>query len=146
MDLGNGGSGQWGFGKFGKHPFQRCAIGFLQDAPREGAGKRRHPILQPGQLVSHLQRQQVAAGGQCLPQLDRHRPQFFQCQAQTHPEWPFLAPPVPGQRMADPAEGLQRRQVEQGIVQPVTQHHPGGLQDAQRGSEHRQGSFGVQSG
>ena len=43
-------------------------------------------------------------------------------------------------------EGLQRRQVEQGIVQPVTQHHPGGLQDAQRGSEHRQGSFGVQSG
>ncbi len=65
----------------------------LVDAPPEGlldqrgglgGRKRRHAVLQLGQFVGHVQRQQVAPRRQHLAELDEDRAEPFQRQAQAH--------------------------------------------------------------
>jgi hypothetical protein len=49
--------------------------------------KRRHAVLQTGQFVGDIERQQVAPGRQDLPELDKDRPQALQRLAQAHAPW-----------------------------------------------------------
>ena len=80
MHLGNRSGSQWLKTEFFEKRFQRLAIGFFDDGSRLLAGKRRHSILQLGQFQGDIVRQQVATGGQHLPELDKDRSQIFQCQ------------------------------------------------------------------
>ena len=60
----------------------RLAVGGLQLGEGFGAGERRDTVLQPGQLFGDGRRQQVAAGGQHLAELDEDRPEGFERLAQ----------------------------------------------------------------
>ena len=55
--------------------------------------KRRHAVLQLGQLIGDVERQQVAAGGQNLAELDEDRTQRLQRQPQPDCRWLPVTPP-----------------------------------------------------
>ena len=63
---------------------QRPAEAARDGGARLAAGERRHPVLQLGQFVGDIGRQQVAARGQRLAELHEDRPQFLQRQPQLH--------------------------------------------------------------
>ena len=56
----------------------------FDDGDGLSAGKRRHLILQLGQLASDIVWQQIAPRGKYLPEFDENRPQSLQRLAQTH--------------------------------------------------------------
>ena len=64
--------------EFGEHLGQRLPVGRLQRGDRLDRGKRRHLVLQLGQLVGDVERHQVATGGEHLAELDEDRPQCLQ--------------------------------------------------------------------
>ena len=61
---------------------RRSAERFFDDCPGPLTGKWRHGILQPGELVSNLKRNEIAPGGEHLPEFDEDWSQILQCQAQ----------------------------------------------------------------
>ncbi len=61
---------------------QRLAQRPLDDGGRDLGVERRHAVLQLGQFVRHIGRQQVAARGQDLPELHEDRTELLQRQAQ----------------------------------------------------------------
>ena len=61
---------------------ERFAVRALNDRHGIIAGEWRHLILQPGEFVGDVFRQQIAPRGQDLPELDENRPQRFQCAPQ----------------------------------------------------------------
>jgi hypothetical protein len=66
----------------GEDLVHRLAIGLFQLRDRLFGREGRHPILQSRQLVGDIQRQQVAASGKHLAELDEDRAQVFQRLAQ----------------------------------------------------------------
>jgi hypothetical protein len=70
------------FVELGEDLGHRLAQRLLDNGARLGAGERRHAVLQLGQLLRHLGRQDVRPGGKGLAELDEHRPQLLQRQAQ----------------------------------------------------------------
>ena len=69
--------------KGGKYFLQRLAIDTLQFVDRLLRRKGRHLILQLRQLIGDIRRQQVAACGQHLTELDEDRPQRFERETQS---------------------------------------------------------------
>lgn len=84
MDLGDGGRGEGLFREVIEHGLDGFAPGLFDDSaglvPREG----RHAILELGQFIGQVIRQQVAAGGQNLTELDEDGPQGDQGLADAH--------------------------------------------------------------
>jgi hypothetical protein len=79
--------------EFGEHLRQRPAVGGLQRGGGLDRGEGRHAVLQLRQFVGDVERHQVAAGRQHLPELDEDRPQRFECQPQPHRARLFQWPP-----------------------------------------------------
>ena len=65
-----------------EHLVELLAEGLFDQGHRLHARKRRHPVLQQGQFVGHVQRQQVTPGRQHLTELDEDGAEFFQRHAQ----------------------------------------------------------------
>jgi hypothetical protein len=55
-------------------------VGRLEDSERLLRGKRGYRILQLRQFVRDIGRQQVAAGRDCLAELDEDRSEFLECE------------------------------------------------------------------
>ena len=70
--------------ELGEHLARRPSIGRLDLRVHLFHVKRWHPVLQLGQFVGNIDRQQIAARRQHLPELDEDRPQVFQEAAQAH--------------------------------------------------------------
>ena len=82
---------------------RRPAVGLLDFGQGEMRVEGRHAILQPGQFVGDVGRQQVAPGRQHLAELDEDRSQFLQRQAQPHRPWRRqVAPELHGIRAGGP--------------------------------------------
>src|SRR5690606_24487696 len=97
MYLGDGSRGQWRIGKLGEYRFDRHAQLFFDTLACLIGGEGRYLVLQEGQFDGDVVGQQIAAGRQDLAELDEHRAQAFQGQAQAQ-----AAAQVPGGRIQFP--------------------------------------------
>ena len=108
--------------EFGQHHAQRLAVGGLDQPARLLARKRRHLVLQAHQLVGNVRRQQVAPGGQDLPELDEDRPELFKRLAQAHAARRARTP-APGQQAQQQAPARQARVTEDDLVAAGARQH-----------------------
>ncbi len=76
-----------------EHVVDGTPVYALQDCKRLFDRERLDGVLQQRQLVGNIRRQQIAACGEHLPELDEDRAQGFQCAAQTHSTRRGMAPP-----------------------------------------------------
>src|SRR5690606_27016745 len=92
-----------------------------------------HLVLEQGQLVHQVGRQQVAAGGQDLAELDEDRPQLLQRQAQARAAR-ARGDVAGGARHERPhqLEPALGRGVVQQVVEAVAQQHPADARGAQQ--------------
>jgi len=84
VDLRDGGAGHRLAFEVFKDLVDRTAKGPLDAGHRHLGRERRHAVLQPGQFFGDVGRQQVAAGGKHLAELDEDGAQAFEGLAQTH--------------------------------------------------------------
>ncbi len=100
---------------------ERPAEGPLDDGARDRGGKRRHAILQLGELLGEVGRQQVAPRREHLAELDEDRPEPLQAQAQALAARRVEAPPDgdDANEQADP--GLAKARQRQ-LVEPVAKN------------------------
>ncbi len=84
VHLRDGGAGHRHRVEGGEDGIERAAEGALHQRHRHRAGKRRDAVLQPGQLVCHVERQQVSPRRQHLSELDEDRPQPLERASQPH--------------------------------------------------------------
>ncbi|MCY1528890.1 hypothetical protein D9M68_640120 [compost metagenome] len=99
---------------------------FLDQRHRVLGIERRHLVLEEGQLVGDVRRQQVAAGRQQLAELDEDRPEVLQRQAQAFAARQVQLParqPAPGQQEARGGQPPGQRQGEQQVVEAVADDH-----------------------
>ncbi len=68
----------------GEHLVEPAAEAALDLAHRQHGIERRHAVLQGGEFVGDVGRQQVAPGRKHLAELDEDRPEVFQCPTQPH--------------------------------------------------------------
>ena len=97
MHLRHRGAGYRRLVEFGEHLVRRPPVGGFDLPMNLFRRKRRHAILELRQFIGDVQRQQVAASGQHLPELDEDRAQFFQEKAEAH-----------GSRLLFPAAQMQK--------------------------------------
>ena len=76
MDLGDGGRGQGLFVEVVQEGLDGLAPGLLDDGAGLSPGEGRHPVLKLCQFIGQVRRQQVAAGGKDLAELDEDGPQL----------------------------------------------------------------------
>ena len=62
------------------HAILRRGDARLDGGQRQAAGKGRHAVLQLGEFIGDVHRQQIAPGRQRLAEFDEHRAQFLQRQ------------------------------------------------------------------
>src|SRR5476649_1157503 len=87
--------------------------------------KRRHAVLQQHQLIGDVFGQQVAAGGEDLPELDKNRPQILQRQAQARAAAQlqrFAREPAPRQYIAHRQQKPRQGQGEQQVIEAVADY------------------------
>jgi hypothetical protein len=134
MHLGHRGRGHRLAIEAGEDLVHRLAVGLLQLGDGQFRGKGRNAILQSRQFVGDVQRQQVAARGQHLAELDEDRPQGLQGLAQAHgarrrdvtPEHQCL-----GRRQQPGTESLLQLVVEDQAVEPMTVGDAGDAEQAE---------------
>ena len=102
---------------------ERFAKRFFNRLDRNLRIEGRHAVLQLGQLLCHIGRQQVAARGQHLTKFDKNRPQLLQRLAQALPARSVQAA-AQGQDTAQDTQPRVAKAGEHQLVQPITQHHP----------------------
>lgn len=76
-DLRHGSAGHRNRIKLGKNLVRSLAERLEYHFQHVLGGKGRHLILQFGQFIGNIEWNQVAAGGQHLPEFDENRPQLF---------------------------------------------------------------------
>ncbi len=86
VHLGNGRSGERFHVKTREHLTDRFAVGRIKHGDGLGRRKRRHAVLQAGQFIGDVRRQQVAARGDGLAELDEDRAEFLEREAYPHAE------------------------------------------------------------
>ena len=103
-----------------RHPFEiveqhvdRRAERLFDEADRHRRMERRHLVLQLGQFVGDIDRQQIAPRGQHLAELDEDRPEAFEREAQTHAR----------RRVELAADGGDTQQQPHATVVDAAEHH-----------------------
>ncbi|MOA08739.1 hypothetical protein D3C78_1285300 [compost metagenome] len=138
MHLGHRGGGQRLALEAAEHLVDGRAELLLDQRHRLLGRERRHLVLQVRQLVGDVRRQQVAAGGQQLAELDEHRAEVFQAAAQAlaarHRDG-LARQPAPGHGAQQAAQPPGQRQVEQQVVELVA---GGGPLDADQAAQGEQ--------
>src|SRR5512139_2159332 len=117
--------------EFRKHLGQRFSVGRLERGDGLGGWERRHPVLQPGKFVGDVERDQVTAGGEHLPELDEDRTQRLQRAPQAYPARLGKRPPEQG-GAHQPAQRLDPLVAEEELLQPVTQADGEDAEEAQQ--------------
>ena len=106
--------------EFGEDFGQRFFVRSFQRGNGLAGRKRRHPVLQLGELVGDVERHQIAPGREHLPELDENGAERFQRTAQTHAARFGKRPPE--QRGADqPAQRTHPFVAEKKLFQPEAQ-------------------------
>ena len=132
MHLGHRGRGQRFLVKLQKDLVQVTIIGLFNNPARHLARKRRHGVLQAGEFIGDIGRQQVPAGGEDLAELDIDRPEFFQHQTHAPRAGTLLAPePVPRQQVKRKPKGAEQVGGEDKFIQAVFDKDPLHGQQAQ---------------
>src|SRR5260221_24643 len=110
---------------------QLLAEGALDGVHRNLRIEGRHAVLQPGQLLGHVGRHQVAARGQHLAELHEDGPQLLQGLAQALAAR-LVQPPAQREHRACAAHPgmLEARQHQ--LVESVAEHHPEDGQPAKK--------------
>ena len=108
----------------------RFAVGMLEFGDRQRRGKRRHLVLQLGQFLGDVRRQQVAAGGQHLAELDEDGAKRLQGTTQALGAWRRQI--APEQRGADqPGRKIGRVVIEDQLIQAMAKADAGDLGETQ---------------
>ena len=98
MHVCDGGGGERGLIEGVEHLREGPSVGALDRLAGDGARKRRHAILQLGELVGDIRRQQVAARGDRLAELHENGSELLEREPQArgaaHP--PAALEPHPG--------------------------------------------------
>ena len=110
---------------------QRFAKGALDGGNSHLSRKRRHAVLQLGQLGGDVGRQQVAPGGKHLAELDEKRAEFFERHAQPLATGRIQIAPQCDQAAKGTQAGLGRRRQRQ-FVQPVAEKNPENIDATQQ--------------
>ncbi len=93
--------------------------------------ERRHPVLQLGELVGDVERNQVATGRKHLPELDEDGPEILEREAQAHgPRCRRVAPER--QRVRDRPHRAKPFVAGQELVEPVLQHDADNHRESQQ--------------
>ena len=138
VHLGDRGRGQRLLLEAGEHLGNGRAQLFLDQCHGPGRLERRHLVLQQRQFVGDVLGQQDAAGGENLPELDEHRAQVLQRQAQPRTAREVAAParqPAPGQGVAGSGQPPGQRQGVQQIVETIADDDQQDAQQAAQGGE-----------
>ena len=123
MHLRDGGAGHGLALKAHKNLIERLTKRSLNGVHRNLRIKRRHTILQLGQLFGHIGRHQVAAGGQHLTELHEDGPQLFQRLTQAYAAG-LVELATKGKHAAQLAHCRMRKAGEHQLVQPISKDHP----------------------
>ena len=122
VNLGHRGRGQRFDVETAEHLADFGAELFFDQLDRQLRVKRWHAVLQQHQLVGDIGGQQIAAGREDLPELDKDRPQVLQGQAQgraTAQLQLFAREPAPRQGIAQGQHPPRQGQGEQQVIEPV---------------------------
>ena len=109
--------------KTGEYLADRAAQSFLNGCSGQVCVKRRHRILQLGQFIGNVQRQQVPPGGEDLPELDKNRPQTLQSLANALPARRAEVA-APGKTAGKPLQPRLVETIQKQYIQPEAQKHP----------------------
>ena len=93
--------------EFGEHLAGRLAVSLFDRRQGDFRRERRHPVLQLGEFVGDVGRNQVAPGGQHLAELDENRPERLQRLAQ--PDRARFVERAPEQRDHDQRRSQRKR-------------------------------------
>ncbi len=128
--------------KFGKHVVCRTVIRLLDFRQRKMRIEWRHLILQFGEFVGDVGRQQVATGRQHLSELDENRPQRLQRHAQSCcPRRGEVAPEL--QHIGNADQTPARLKFEHHFVQPEATGDGGDLEQAEEAHEEKGARTGM---
>ena len=123
VDLGDRSTGDRDAIKLAEYRIQRFAKRTLDGGHSDFAGKRRHPVLQMGQLVGDIRRQQVPPRRQHLAKLDEDGPELLQRLTQALTSRCIEAPPQ-GDHAPQALDPRAIKPRENQLVEAVTQHDP----------------------
>ena len=124
VDLGDGGRGERRLVELLQQRLHRLAEGLLDDGAGAFAGKGRNPVLQLGQLLGQVVRQQIATGGEDLAEFDEDRSQVLQGTPDAHGiGCAVLTEPVPGREVDQEADRAEQVGGENHLVQTVFEQH-----------------------
>ena len=139
VDLGDRGRRQGGFVESVEDRRHRATQGLLDEGACLGPGEGRDPVLELGQLDREVVREQVAAGGEDLAELDEDGPEVLQGAADAHRVGLGVAPePEPGGEVGQETQGAKQVGRQDHLVQPVAEQDPVDVEQAQRigGADH----------
>ena len=123
VHLGNGRTGDGLAVKRDKNIVNLAVEGALDAGNGHLTAKRRHPVLQTGEFVGNVNRQQVAPGGQHLAKFHKNGPQALQRLPNALTAWRFQVASDRNHARNHTQPGLLKTVQEQ-LVQPVAEHHP----------------------
>ena len=109
--------------KTGEHRADRAAQGFFNGCSGQVGIKWRHRILQFGQFIGDIQRQQIPPGGENLTELDKNRAQALQSLANAlTPRRAEVA--APGKTAGKPLQPGLLKTTQKQYVEPEAQKDP----------------------
>src|SRR5258706_4375969 len=109
----------------------RQAVGAFQRAIGLFDRERRHSVLQPGELISDIERDQIAPRRQHLAELDEYRSERFKCEAQAFAAWTVELAAEQRRRQQQP-QAANAPVTEEEFVKPVAQRYTQNFQQAQQ--------------